>query len=37
VEYLQGIQTALDIDMNYLKAIADFNQAFVSLQYLLNQ
>ncbi|WP_159467260.1 CusA/CzcA family heavy metal efflux RND transporter [Dyadobacter sp. 3J3] len=37
VEYLQGIQTALDIDINYLKAIADFNQAFVSLQYLLNQ
>ncbi|MBE9464971.1 CusA/CzcA family heavy metal efflux RND transporter [Dyadobacter subterraneus] len=37
VEYLQGIQTALDIDMNYLKAIADFNQSFVSLQYLLNQ
>lgn len=37
LEYLQGIQTALDIDMNYLKAIADFNQAFVSLQYLLNQ
>lgn len=37
VEYLQGIQTALDIEMNYLKAIADFNQAYVSLQYLLNQ
>ncbi|MCF0059650.1 CusA/CzcA family heavy metal efflux RND transporter [Dyadobacter sp. CY356] len=37
VEYLQGIQTALDIDMNYLKAVADFNQAFASLQYLLNQ
>ncbi|TKT93237.1 CusA/CzcA family heavy metal efflux RND transporter [Dyadobacter frigoris] len=37
VEYLQGIQIALDINMNYLKAIADFNQAYVSLQYLLNQ
>jgi cobalt-zinc-cadmium resistance protein CzcA len=37
VEYLQGVQTSLDIEMNYLKAVADFNQAFNSLQYLLNQ
>jgi len=37
VEYLQANQTVLDIEMNYLRAIADFNQACVGLQYLLNQ
>lgn len=37
VEYLQGVQTALDIEMNYLRAVADFNQAFAGLQYVLNQ
>ena len=37
VEYLQANQTALDIEMNFLRAIADFNQAYVGLQYLLNQ
>jgi len=37
VEYLQANQTALDIETNYLRAMADFNQAYVSLQYLLNQ
>ena len=37
VEYLQANQTALDIEMNYLRAITDFNQAYVGLQYLLNQ
>ncbi len=36
VEYLQANQTALDIEMNYLRAIADFNQIYVGLQYLLN-
>jgi len=37
VEYLQANQTALDIETNYLRAIADFNQAYAGLQYLLNQ
>lgn len=37
VEYLSGIQTALEIEMNYLKAVSDFNLAYVGLQYLLNQ
>jgi cobalt-zinc-cadmium resistance protein CzcA len=37
VAYLQALQTALDIEMNYLRAVADFNQAFSSLQYVLNQ
>jgi len=37
VEYLQGIQTALDIEINYLRAMADLNLAFAGLQYVLNQ
>lgn len=37
VEYLQGMQTALEIQTNYLQAINSLNQAAINLQYLLNQ
>lgn len=37
VEYLQANQTALDIEINYLRVMADYNQAYAGLQYLLNQ
>lgn len=36
VEYLQGLQTALEIQTNYLQAINNFNQAAINLQYLSN-
>jgi cobalt-zinc-cadmium resistance protein CzcA len=36
VEYLQGMQTASDIQKNYLQAISNYNQAYISINYLLN-
>jgi cobalt-zinc-cadmium resistance protein CzcA len=37
VEFIQGIQTALDVQSNYLSAVSNYNQAVINLQYLLNQ
>lgn len=37
IEFIQGIQTSLDIQSNYLNAISNYNQAVINLQYLLNQ
>ncbi len=37
VEFIQGIQTALDVQTNYLNAVSNNNQAVINLQYLLNQ
>jgi cobalt-zinc-cadmium resistance protein CzcA len=37
VEFIQGIQTALDVQSNYLSAVLNYNQAVINLQYLLNQ
>lgn len=37
IEYLQGIQTARDIQRNYLAAILRHNQSVINLQFLLNQ
>lgn len=36
VEYIQGLETALSIKMNYINAINSYNQAVINLQYLLN-
>ena len=36
VEYLQGLQTALDVQKNYLQAINNYNQTNINIQYLLN-
>ncbi|MES2777448.1 MAG: CusA/CzcA family heavy metal efflux RND transporter [Bacteroidota bacterium] len=36
VEYLQGLQTALDIQKNYLQAVNNYNQASINLLYLTN-
>ncbi|HEY1056096.1 MAG TPA: TolC family protein, partial [Emticicia sp.] len=36
VEYLQGLETALSVQQNYLKAINQFNQNNINIQYLLN-
>ncbi len=37
VEYVQGIETALDIRLNYNEAINNYNEAVINIQYLLNQ
>jgi cobalt-zinc-cadmium resistance protein CzcA len=37
IEYLQGYQTVLEINSNYLLSIYNHNQAVINLQYLLNQ
>lgn len=36
IEFIQGIQTSLDIQSNYLNAVSNYNQAVINLQYLLN-
>ena len=35
VEYVQGLQTALDIQKNYLQAINNYNQTVINIQYLI--
>lgn len=37
IEYLQGIQTAKEIQRNYLDVILKHNQSVINLQFLLNQ
>lgn len=37
VEYVQGLDTALGIRLNYINAVNNHNQAVITLQYLLNQ
>lgn len=37
VEYMQGLETALDIRTNYINAVNNYNQAVIYLQFLLNQ
>ncbi|QEE50806.1 CusA/CzcA family heavy metal efflux RND transporter [Flavobacterium alkalisoli] len=37
VEYVQGLETALNIRINYINAINNHNQAVINLQYLLNK
>ncbi|MCW4467672.1 CusA/CzcA family heavy metal efflux RND transporter [Flavobacterium sp. MFBS3-15] len=37
IEYMQGLETALDIRTNYINAVNNHNQAVIYLQYLLNQ
>jgi len=37
VEYVQGLETALDISTNYINAINNYNQTVINLQYLVNQ
>lgn len=37
VEYMQGLETALDIRTNYINAVNNHNQAVIYLQFLLNQ
>ena len=37
IEYLQGNQTVLEINSNYLLSIYNHNQAVINLHYLLNQ
>jgi len=36
VEYLQGLETVLSIQRNYLQAIHNLNQNLINIQYLLN-
>jgi cobalt-zinc-cadmium resistance protein CzcA len=36
VEYLQSLETVLNIQQNYLHAINAFNQNAINIQYLLN-
>jgi cobalt-zinc-cadmium resistance protein CzcA len=36
VEYLQSLETVLNIQQNYLHAINAFNQNTINIQYLLN-
>lgn len=37
VEYVQGLETALSIRINFINAINNYNQTVIDLQYLLNQ
>ncbi|AWI24785.1 CusA/CzcA family heavy metal efflux RND transporter [Flavobacterium pallidum] len=37
VEYVQSIETALDIRLNFLQAINNYNQTVINLLYLTNQ
>jgi len=37
MEYLQALQTATDIELNYLSAVNDVNQSVVKINYLLNK
>lgn len=37
VEFVQGLETALTIRINYINAINNYNQTVIDLQYLLNQ
>ena len=37
VEYVQGIETALDIQLNYSEAISNYNQTVIDIQFLINQ
>jgi cobalt-zinc-cadmium resistance protein CzcA len=37
LEYMQGLETALDIRTSYINAVNNHNQAVIYLQYLLNQ
>ncbi|MFP5438802.1 MAG: CusA/CzcA family heavy metal efflux RND transporter [Bacteroidia bacterium] len=37
VEYVQGLETALGIRMNYINAINNYNQVIINIEYLLNQ
>lgn len=37
VEYVQGLETALDIRTNYINAVNNFNQTVINLQFLANQ
>lgn len=37
VEYLQGIQTALDTQISYVNVLNQYNQSVSAVQYLLNQ
>lgn len=37
LEFLQGVQTSLDVQLNYVSAVSSYNRALINLQYLLNQ
>ena len=37
VEYVQGIETATEIQTNYNEAINNFNQTIIAIQYTINQ
>ena len=37
IEYVQGIETALDIRLNFSEAIFQYNEVIINLQYLTNQ
>ena len=37
VEYVQGIETALDIQLNYSEAINNYNQTVIDIQFLINK
>ena len=37
VEYLQGIQTALESQISYVNALNQYNQSVSAIQYLLNK
>ena len=37
VEYVQALQTVLDVKTNYMEAVNNFNLSAIILQYLLNQ
>ncbi|MBK9183090.1 MAG: hypothetical protein IPM83_08210 [Ignavibacteria bacterium] len=37
VEFLQALQTATDVQLNFLQAVSQINQAVVNINFLINQ
>ena len=37
IEFIQAMNQALDIKLNYLKTLNNYNQAVINLEYLINQ
>ena len=37
IEYLQALQTAIDVQLNYLQSINQINQSIVIINFLINK
>jgi cobalt-zinc-cadmium resistance protein CzcA len=37
IEYLQALQTATDVQLNYLQTISQINQSIININFLINK